>query len=83
MCALPICYDEDIRGWGTDDIEFALTARDRGCVPVFLPRRFWGEAISHSDEERVRHLDGDMRRFRESSLTVILNRWRQFRRRDR
>ncbi|MGD9811703.1 MAG: galactosyltransferase-related protein, partial [Sphingobium sp.] len=46
-------YNENLKGWGGDDIDFLLRARNSGAKLDLLPARLWGTTIGHEDEERL------------------------------
>lgn len=54
-------YDERIEGWGPDDLQFCLRARDAGLTPVRLPPEQVGHVISHDTESRLKELSPDAR----------------------
>lgn len=56
-------YRERYSGWGGEDLDYALRARDRGMQVVTLPQRFHGSAIAHDDQLRVAEFSpGDRKR---------------------
>lgn len=49
-------YDERIEGWGPDDLQFCLRARDSGLEAVRIPPDMEGRSIDHSNETRLQEL---------------------------
>ncbi|PZP46571.1 MAG: hypothetical protein DI598_11950 [Pseudopedobacter saltans] len=49
-------YDERIEGWGPDDLQFCLRARDAGLQPVAIPPQQVGGVITHDTESRLQEL---------------------------
>lgn len=49
-------YDERIEGWGGDDLNLALRARDAGMRCVLTPPRLYGDVVRHGADERIGQL---------------------------
>jgi hypothetical protein len=49
-------YDEKIEGWGPDDLNFTLRARDAGLCVVDIPSELYRTPLAHSDGERLVNL---------------------------
>ena len=54
-------YDERIEGWGPDDLQFCLRARDAGLNPIKIPPHQMGKVIAHDAESRVQELSAHAR----------------------
>lgn len=54
-------YDERHVGWGMDDVNFALRARDAGLEPVRIPRGLYGNVIKHDNVDRLTELSQEGR----------------------
>mgnify|MGYP003386232729 FL=1 len=46
-------YNEAFTGWGPEDVDMALRAREYGLHAQKLPRTIWVNPISHTNDERV------------------------------
>ncbi len=55
-------YDEKIEGWGPDDLQFCLRARDAGLAQVRIPQHEVGAVIAHDAASRVSELSPEARR---------------------
>lgn len=54
-------YDEKIEGWGPDDLQFCLRARDAGLQQVRIPPHEVGSVIAHDAASRVSELSPQAR----------------------
>ncbi len=52
-------YDESFTGWGGEDTNLSLRARDRGMGYSGIPTKYWGAVIPHEDQERVKNMDAN------------------------
>lgn len=55
-------YNESYSGWGGDDIDLLLRARQIGIKPVTTPSGVWGDVIEHGPDERIGNLSAEDRK---------------------
>lgn len=55
-------YNESYSGWGGDDIDLLLRARQTGIKPVRTPSSVWGDVIEHGLDERIGNLSAEDRK---------------------
>ncbi len=77
-------YNENYSGWGGDDIDFLLRARQTGIKPIRTPSGMWGDLIEHGLEERVGNLSAEdkkasLKRLDGSFLRAAIHDIRRFR----
>lgn len=61
-------YDEDIEGWGPDDVNITMRARDEGLAVCTIPSQLVIPPITHADTERLSNLSADAQK--KSSLLI-------------
>ena len=52
-------YNEDLRGWGMDDMLLRLRARDSGAVEYTVPRAYWGNVLQHNAADRIANMSSE------------------------
>jgi hypothetical protein len=61
-------YDEKFVGWGSDDFDFMLRARDAGATLVPIPAASWGSTIAHDKLSRLENFSAQERKVAQANL---------------